>query len=102
MADKLEKEFEADLRRLVSSYGGMCLKWVCPGWVGVPDRLVLLPGGRVLFVELKQPGGGRIGAMQLWWRRRLIDLGMDHFFLRSEEDLHALEYLIRYGGGGDD
>ena len=51
----LEKEIEAKLVDVVKRHGGMCLKWVCPGWAGVPDRIVLLPGGKVIFVELKRP-----------------------------------------------
>lgn len=36
--------------------GGWCLKLVCPGFTGLPDRLILLPGGRMAFAELKRPG----------------------------------------------
>ena len=48
-------------RRLVSGVkarGGLCWKFVSPGMSGVPDRIVLLPGARIVFVELKRPGGG--------------------------------------------
>ena len=41
----LEREIEAKLIGAVNRHGGMCLKWVCPGWAGVPDRIVLMPGG---------------------------------------------------------
>ena len=34
----------------------MAAKWVSPGMAGVPDRIVFLPGGRIIFVELKRPG----------------------------------------------
>lgn len=40
----------------VKRLGGLALKLECPGYTGVPDRLILLPGGRVRFVELKAPG----------------------------------------------
>ena len=40
---KLEKEIERKLRLMVVKHGGLCLKWVCPGWSGVPDRIVLMP-----------------------------------------------------------
>jgi hypothetical protein len=71
----LEKEIEQKLRKTVEHHGGLCLKWVCPGWLGVPDRIILLPGGRVMFVELKRPKGGKVSPMQEWWARKLRDLG---------------------------
>ena len=52
-----EAEIEARLVRGVKEAGGLCYKFVSPGNPGVPDRLILLPGGRILFVELKTPGG---------------------------------------------
>ena len=52
----LEKEIENKLIKPVKQMGGLCLKLVCPGFTGVPDRLILLPGGHILFVETKAPG----------------------------------------------
>ena len=52
----LEKDIEKRLIKPVRALGGLCLKLECPGYTGMPDRLILLPGGRVLFVETKQPG----------------------------------------------
>lgn len=52
----LERELEAYLTKRVKELGGRSYKWVSPGNVGVPDRIVLLPKGRIIFVELKQPG----------------------------------------------
>lgn len=51
-----EREIEAYLREQVRALGGKAYKLVCPGNDGVPDRLVCLPGGRTVFVELKAPG----------------------------------------------
>lgn len=51
-----EAEIEAYLRVNVRSNGGQCWKWVSPGRRGVPDRIVLMPGGVVAFVETKAPG----------------------------------------------
>lgn len=51
-----EKQIEEKLRKSIKAMGGLCLKWVSPGYTGVPDRIVLLPGGRIVFVELKAPG----------------------------------------------
>ena len=51
-----EKTIEAKLVTAVRQLGGLALKFISPGLDGVPDRLVLLPGGRMAFIELKAPG----------------------------------------------
>ena len=70
----LEKEVERHLREGVKSLGGMCLKFVTPGFTGVPDRLVLIPGGAVCFVELKRPGQ-RERQRQEFVQKRLRKMG---------------------------
>lgn len=52
----LEKTIEGKLRDRIRGLGGLCLKFESPGYTGVPDRIILLPGGKVLFAETKQPG----------------------------------------------
>ena len=52
----LEKDIEKRLRKQVKKLGGVALKLTSPGRAGVPDRLILFPGGRVVFVETKAPG----------------------------------------------
>ena len=89
----LEKEIEKKLRLAVERHGGMCLKWVCPGWSGVPDRIVLLPYGRIAFVELKRPEGGKTSRLQQWWAKKLIDLGFHYWQLDDEEDLELFDYV---------
>ena len=91
----LEKEIEAKLKAMIERHGGLCLKWVCPGWLGVPDRICLIPGGTVVFVELKRPDGkGRLGAMQKWWARKLSTLGFLHLWVQCEADIRALEMVL--------
>lgn len=51
-----ERVVEMKLTTEVKKRGGMAVKFVSPGFDGVPDRLVLFPGGRMAFVELKAPG----------------------------------------------
>lgn len=71
-----EKTVEAALREAVEDEGGLCLKWVCPGHTGVPDRMILFPGGVIAFVELKRPGAKvKAGGLQEWWREKLAGLG---------------------------
>lgn len=51
-----EKTIEQKLVKVVRAAGGIAPKLVSPGMAGMPDRLVLLPGGRLAFVEVKAPG----------------------------------------------
>lgn len=50
----LEKQIERKLTEEVKKVNGMCLKQT--GMAGIPDRLILIPGGKMAFVELKAPG----------------------------------------------
>lgn len=52
----LEKIIEQHLVKAVKNSGGIAPKLVCPGFDGMPDRLVLLPRGKIGFVEVKAPG----------------------------------------------
>lgn len=51
-----EVTLEKKIKDFVESRGGLFLKWVSPGYTGVPDRILLLPGGKISFVEIKRPG----------------------------------------------
>ena len=51
-----ESEIERQLAVSVKRLGGMAVKFVSPGLDGVPDRIILLPGRKIAFVELKAPG----------------------------------------------
>ena len=87
----LEKDIETKLVETVKRHGGKCLKWVCPGWSGVPDRIVLMPGARVVFVETKRPKGGRLSKLQKWWQRELGHLGFHSWTVWTEGDLNVFE-----------
>ena len=52
----IERDVERKLKKAVEAEGGLCLKWVSPGYTGVPDRIILMAGGAVAFVETKAPG----------------------------------------------
>lgn len=90
----LEKDIERKLVSLVRARGGLCLKWVCPGWAGVPDRIILLPGGRVIFAETKRPNGGVLAPRQKWWARQLRALGFACWVVWDEKDLHTFEEAL--------
>ncbi len=91
---QLEKDIEAALRVKIEARGGRCIKWVCPGWAGVPDRIILLPGGRVIFVETKRPKGGKVSPRQRKWAEILQGLGFDHYFVWTMADVHVLDKII--------
>lgn len=88
-----EREVERALRRMIEARGGLCLKWVCPGNNGMPDRICLLPGGRILFAEVKRPGG-RIAPLQRIRAEELRSLGFAHTFVQSPEDVKRLEETL--------
>jgi hypothetical protein len=85
-----EGSIEKLLRTRVDESGGLCIKLSPVGYVGIPDRLVLMPGGRIAFVEVKKPKGGVIAPMQRWWRERLIGLGFRHEFVLTRGDVEKL------------
>jgi hypothetical protein len=88
----LEKSIENILRQAVEDEGGLCLKWVCPGHKGVPDRMLLFPGGIIAFVELKRPGAKvKAGGLQNWWRQRLAEFG---FPCHEVNDKYQAQQLV--------
>lgn len=94
---KLEKDIERALVRKVKERGGQCLKWVCPGQAGVPDRIVLLPGGRIIFVEIKRPTGGILSKLQIYWAKKLKGLGFAWWSVWDDKDLEILMQSIDEG-----
>ena len=67
---------------MVKQRGGLCLKFVSPARVGVPDRIVLAPNGRVVFVELKADGG-KLSRIQERQIERMRDHGAEVRVLRG-------------------
>lgn len=76
-----ERTVEARLRTLVAQHGGWSIK-LLPSVAGLPDRIVLLPHGRIFFVELKAPTG-RLSAVQSVVHHRLASLGFSVAVLYS-------------------
>jgi hypothetical protein len=83
-----EKRLEMKLREAVRRRGGLALKFVSPGNAGVPDRLILWPGGRLVFVELKA-GGRKPTPLQCACFARLRGLGFTVVVVDSPEALSA-------------
>ncbi len=77
-----EKQIEARLKREVKKVGGLALKFASPGNAGVPDRIVLLPYGKVVFVELKAPGK-KLRPLQIKRKEQLEDLGFKVYIIDS-------------------
>lgn len=92
--ERLEKEIEKKLVKIVRAHGGLCLKWVCPGWSGVPDRIVLMPGGQIFFIELKRPKGGVLSGRQKWWADKLTNMGFEWYQVYSDDHLKIIEEMI--------
>lgn len=85
-----EVRIETYLFEQVKAAGGYCIKLHPMGVVGIPDRLVLLPGGVVVFCEVKKPKGGVVSRMQKVWADRLAGLGMNHRFVFTRDEVDAL------------
>lgn len=66
---RIESRLVKEVKKL-----GLCWKFISPGVSGVPDRMVLLPGGRIIFVELKAPGE-KARALQEYRHKQLRKLG---------------------------
>ena len=81
-----EKEIEAQLVRAVKRMGGVCPKWVSPGLDGLPDRIILLPGGRIAFAELKAPGK-KPRPLQEARIRQLRGLGFQVYIIDRPEQI---------------
>ena len=62
--NQLENEVEGHLRRRVEKAGGLCVKFLPDFARGFPDRIVLLPGGVLVWVETKRPQGGVLSPVQ--------------------------------------
>ena len=89
-----ESELEKKFCLLVRQAGGKAYKFVSPGNTGVPDRLVILPGARIGFVELKNPGG-ELRKQQGFRRRELEALGCYTAVVDSMESAEAVIDEIR-------
>ena len=84
-----EKKIEQKFVTAVKKHGGICPKFVSPGFDGMPDRLLLLPHGRFAFVEVKAPNQ-KPRPLQLSRHRLLRQLGFQVYVLDALEDIDKI------------
>ena len=87
-----ETVIESRLCKAVEAAGGWCVKWVAPGITGVPDRIIIMPGGRVSFAETKAPGKTE-RPRQRYVQQRLRKLGCKVF--SSVDSTEKIEEVIQ-------
>ena len=83
-----ESSIETRLVRMVRDRGGLCFKFVSPGNPGVPDRIVITPAGRTIYVELKTEVG-RLAAIQKWQHEEMRKRGADVRTLKGLDQVKA-------------
>lgn len=90
-----ERQIEQKLAKAVKTAGGIAPKLTSPGFDGMPDRMVLMPGGCIGFVEVKAPGE-KPRQLQLSRHRLLRRLGFKVYVLDGAEQI---EIILREIGG---
>ena len=96
----LEKDIERYIRQEIEAMGGLCLKFISPGNAGAPDRIIMLPGGRVWFAEIKTTGG-RVRPLQRWWQKRLQKVGIRSLVIHNRVEAEVFITLLRDAEGAD-
>ena len=84
-----EREVEQKLVKAVKNSGGICPKFVSPGFDGMPDRIILLPDGKFAFAELKAPGE-KPRPLQLARHRLLRKLGFKVYVIDSVQQIQRV------------
>lgn len=84
-----EKQIEQKLVKAVKAKGGLAPKFVSPGFDGVPDRIVLLPPGRIAFIELKAKGRN-MRPLQVRRKRQLEGLGFSVYCIDDTEQIGVI------------
>jgi hypothetical protein len=81
-----EKHLEQVLTKEVKKRGGLALKFISPGMSGVPDRLIMMKGGRIAFIELKAPGK-KMRPLQIKRKRQLETLGFLVYCIDNKDQI---------------
>lgn len=90
----IEKNVESVFIDAVKEKGGLALKFVSPGFNGMPDRIVMFPGGIIAFVEVKAPTK-KPRPLQLSRHRLLRRLGFRVYVLDNIDDIGGMIDEIR-------
>lgn len=80
-----EKTIEGYLKNQVKKRLGECIKLNTSSERGFPDRLCILPGGYIIFVETKRPKGGKVSKYQNHILKMLNDLGVHAYLAPTKE-----------------
>ena len=89
----LESAIEKKLKTRLERLGCIVIKFVSPGMRGVPDRLVLIPGGKQIFVECKRPGE-KLRKQQSYRFKQFAEVGALCMAVDSVEDIDYVEERV--------
>ena len=92
-----EKSVENHLRQKIEKNGGVCLKFVCPGSRGVPDRICMFPNHVIAFVEVKAPDKEvKKGGLQEFWQKRFKELGFEAVVVHDKREAEVLANRLAF------
>ena len=89
----LERQIESHLVKKVKEIGGVAYKFVSPANRGVADRIVCLPDGGVVFVELKT-ATGKLSPLQEQFAKQMAELRQNYIVLKSREEVDAFAKAV--------
>ena len=95
MVQMREREVEGHLVKVLDEIGLRCDKFVPEYSSGMPDRIVLLPDRRVIWVETKKPKGGRVAELQKYRHAMLRKAGHEVVIVWTKEEADALAARLR-------
>ncbi|MEG0370348.1 MAG: VRR-NUC domain-containing protein, partial [Hungatella sp.] len=88
------KQIEQAVVRETKKMGGRAVKFVSPGWDGVPDRMIFMPKGKMAFVEVKAPGK-KMRPLQLNRKKTLENLGFRVYCIDNMEMFGGILHEIQ-------
>ena len=92
-----EKLLEKKLRVNIEMLGGKAIKFLSTYWAGAPDRIVLLPGGKIYWVELKSTGE-KLRDLQETRKKQLEKLGFKVFTIDCQQNLDLFLQEVKRNG----